>query len=93
MANLDRGAAVAFWNLSGNEIFYVSPGTGMMSVEVKAGGAGFEVGVPKPLFKAEGAEGGDVSPDGQRFLLIVPPEGAKSPSVMYVSNWPGGLKK
>ena len=87
------GAAVALWNPAGGEIFYLAPDLTVMSVEVKAGAAGFEAGVPKPLFKAEGSEGGEVSPDGQRFLVIVRPEGTKTPSVMYISNWPGALKK
>ncbi len=87
------GAAVALWNPAGGEIFYLAPDLTVMSVGVKAGTAGFEAGVPRPLFKAEGSEGGDVSPDGQHFLLIVRPEGTKTPSVMYVSNWAGGLKK
>jgi Tol biopolymer transport system component len=87
------GAAVAIWNPAGGEIFYLSSDSTAMSVEVKAGAGGLEAGVPKQLFRAEGSEGGDVSPDGQRFLLIVRPEGTKTPSVMFVSNWTGGLKK
>jgi hypothetical protein len=35
----------------------------------------------------------DGSPDGQRFLAAVHPEGAQSPTMTLVSNWTATLKK
>ena len=58
----------------------------IMAVDVKSDGAGFEAGVPKPLFTTVMLSGGgvgnggmpfstfDVSPDGQRFLVTRPCE-------------------
>jgi Tol biopolymer transport system component/tRNA A-37 threonylcarbamoyl transferase component Bud32 len=87
------GVIDALWNPAGGEIVYVTPDLVGMSVEVKTGAGAFEAGVPKALFKAEGSRGGDISPDGKRLLLAMNPEGAKTASIMFVSNWLGGLAK
>jgi hypothetical protein len=34
----------------------------------------------------------DVSPDGQRFLILGPPD-EPGPAITVVLNWLGGLKK
>ncbi len=87
------GVIDALWNPAGGEIIYVTPDLVGMSVEVKAGAGAFEAGAPKVLFKAEGSQGGDISPDGKRFLVIMRPEGTKTPSIMFVSNWLRGLER
>ncbi len=87
------GAIDALWNPAGGEIVYITPDLVGMSVEIKTGTGAFEAGAPKALFKAEGSQGGDISPDGKRFLVIMHPEGTRTPSIMFVSNWPGGLGK
>jgi eukaryotic-like serine/threonine-protein kinase len=88
-----EGVIDALWNPAGGEIVYVTPDLLGMSVEVKAGDGAFEAGAPKALFKAEGSRGGDISPDGKRFLVLMRAEGAKTPSIMFVSNWLSGLHR
>jgi len=67
----------------------------MMAVEVRAAGAKFEAGVPKPLFDTRfpGFNAWyDVSKDG-RFLIPTPVGESANPSMMVVVNWTAGLKK
>ncbi len=64
-----------------------------MSVEVKTEAAGLQTGVPKVLFKAASVETDDITPDGERFLMAVHPEGAQNTSITLVSNWTAGLKR
>jgi len=86
------GALFGEWVKGGREIFYFTEDRTAMSVEVKADASGFEAGVPKLLFRST-AIGGDLTADGERFLLAVRPDGAQSASIMLVANWPMGLKK
>ncbi len=54
----------------------------------------FEVGTPQTLFEA--GNGAYISsPDGQRFLVVVPAggEAAQTPSLTVVTHWQAGLKK
>jgi Tol biopolymer transport system component len=91
---ISTGAAVQpIWRRDGKELFYIdvagrgdagAQGYQIMAVDVKTDGAGFEAGVPRPLFATvlmSGAGVGnagfpfstiDVSPDGQRFLVTRP---------------------
>ena len=66
----------------------------MMVVEVNATPSGFSAGRPRLLFEGQFAGGGDVSPDGQRFLMIqaVEPE-QPATQINVVVNWAAGLKK
>ncbi|MDQ5858350.1 MAG: protein kinase [Acidobacteriota bacterium] len=86
------GALGGEWVKGGREIFYITEDGAAMSVEVKADASGFEAGVPKLLFRSTSTQG-DLTADGERFLLAVRPDGAQSSSVMLVANWPAGLKK
>jgi len=45
------------------------------------------------LFTPSRNEGIDVSPDGQRFLAVVPANAANAQSLTVVLNWAEGLKK
>jgi eukaryotic-like serine/threonine-protein kinase len=68
------------WREDGKELFFRSPDNGVMAVDMKPGPK-IEAGVPHMLFAAvNSANNRDpvrhqtaVSPDGQRFLLRVPP--------------------
>jgi eukaryotic-like serine/threonine-protein kinase len=63
------GGRVPLWRGDGKEIFYMTPDGMVTALEVNAG-ASFQVGVPKPLFKAPaGVVFWDVAPDGMRFLM------------------------
>jgi Tol biopolymer transport system component len=76
------GAESLRWSGDGREIFYATPGGGIVSVPVRTTPK-LEVGRPVTLFvishrfgRAAGPshawQGFDVSPDGRRFLAIVP---------------------
>jgi hypothetical protein len=69
-----------------------------MTVPLAAGSA-FEAGVPKVLFQAPPGANGSTrstrwapSPDGTRFLFLVP-ETQEGVPFTVVLNWQAGLKK
>ena len=65
-----------------------------MAVDVKANGPAFEAGVPQRLFVAPLDFGWDVTADGKRFLLAVPPgqQSTETP-ITVVLNWKAELRK
>lgn len=88
------------WRSNGQELYYVAADQRLMAVPVD-GSATFQAGVPIPLFRTGVFPHGsqsfglptmyDVSPDGQRFLCMVPPEEAYAP-ITIVLNWMAALK-
>jgi serine/threonine-protein kinase len=91
------------WARSGKELFYLAPGVAMMSASVD-GGSTFRAGNPARLFEGRylmtlNAAGRtyDVSPDGQRFLMIKVGDGsdqtAAPASLVVVQNWHEELKR
>jgi Tol biopolymer transport system component len=88
-----QGGLIPMWSRDGNELFYISPDSKMMAVDVKSG-TRFEHGPPKPLFDfpSLAAFGFDVSPDGKRFLVPAPLEQAQKPMTLII-NWAADLKK
>jgi hypothetical protein len=63
----------------------------MMAVTVKTGTT-IETGQPTVLFKTRILSSGgfdryDVTGDGQRFLLLEPPESASAPPITVITNW------
>ncbi len=77
----------------GREILYGTPDNDVVSVDVKASPSGLEVGPPKKLFKVPSATAVAITPDGERFLLAVLPQGTAAPRVALVTNWTAGLEK
>jgi len=94
-----EGGTEPLWNPNGRELFYRS-GDKMMAVEITTKPS-FSAGKPKVLFEGryQLAPGTfpnyDVSPDGQRFLMLKPSEqGAASPTqINVVLNWFEELKR
>ncbi|MDE3188661.1 MAG: serine/threonine-protein kinase [Acidobacteriota bacterium] len=93
------GGGEPMWRGDGKELFYVSPTGEMMSVDVATGSGEFHASPPKLLFQQRRANPGvwrnidAVSPDGQRFLMLVPESQASSSPITVVVNWPAVLKK
>jgi serine/threonine-protein kinase len=91
------------WSRTGQELFYVSPAGALMRVGVERGST-WAAGTPTKLLN-EGyitASGGnvgrtyDISPDGQRFLMIKAGGGsgqAGAPQIVIVQNWLEELKR
>jgi eukaryotic-like serine/threonine-protein kinase len=87
------------WRADGRELYYLALDQKLMAVAVKPG-ANPELGTPTPLFQTrltavgtaapENRQLYDVSPDGKRFLLSLPPEQA-GPPITVILNWTAGL--
>lgn len=87
------------WRRDGRELFYVSSiDDKIMAAEVKANGSSFEVGAVHTLFEIRPYFGlytanlFDVTPDGQRFIVV---NDAQQPgaALTLVVNWLAALKK
>ena len=93
------GGTEPVWNPNGRELFYRN-GDNMMAVDI-ATQHGFTVGKPRMLFAGQyqptpvTQPNYDVSPDGQRFLMLKPveQEGAASTQINVVLNWFEELKQ
>jgi Tol biopolymer transport system component len=97
------GGTRPLWARSGKEIFYLGPSGAMMSASVE-GGSTFRAGSSTRLFEgsyvlAANPSGRtyDVSPDGQRFLMIKVGDGsdqtAAPANIVVVQNWFEELKR
>ncbi len=85
------GGSNARWRQDGKEMFYLSAAGMVTAVEIS--GPGLVVGTPKELFALPTGSPWDVSPDGQRFLVGVPPASAGLTPITVVTNWTTGLVK
>jgi len=86
------------WRSDGKELFYAGPDNKIMSVDVRTGPGSFEASLPKPLFEQLLRNIGNrndyaVSPDGQRFLMIVPAGNGAPEPITVVMNWSAMLNK
>ncbi len=87
------GGSDPMWRADGKELFYLSPNNQLMAVPISADSKGFQAGVPQPLFQAQLVNWivrnlYTVSPDGQRFLMLVPAGETKPSAISVVVNWP-----
>ena len=93
------GGAQPIWRADGKELFYVAPDDTIMAVAVREEGRGIQFGKPQRLFQApisvlparQPSWTWDVSPDGQRFLLILAK--ADDAPITLVTNWQAALKR
>jgi Tol biopolymer transport system component len=93
------GGSRPLWARNGTELFYLDPRGALMAVAVD-GGSTWRAGTPTRIlepryFAGAGGIGGrtyDVSPDGQRFLMIRPASGS-APNIIVVQNWTEELKR
>jgi Tol biopolymer transport system component len=88
------------WRGDGKELFYqTNDNTGrVMAAAIQTGPDGVRADTPRVLFTAEFQNGGlhefEVTPDGQRFLLILNPRAEGSTErLTVVTNWPAQLRK
>jgi eukaryotic-like serine/threonine-protein kinase len=95
-----EGGTEPVWNRNGRELFYRS-GNKMMAVDI-ATKPGFAAGKPRMLFEGPYRPTGstiqnyDVSPDGQRFLMLKSGEQNSSSAptqIVVVQNWFEELKR
>jgi Tol biopolymer transport system component len=75
------------WRGDGRELFYLSADTHLMSVDISGGGKAF-VSQPEEVFSLpEGIEAFDVTPDGERFLVVARLENQASAPLTVGLNW------
>ncbi len=91
---VSRGGGVQpRWRRNGKELFYISADSKMMSVDVDTRPV-FQSGTPRPLFDSDIVDTGirtgpiswDLSPDGNRFLIVSPDTPTIS-SLTVTLNW------
>lgn len=78
------------WNRNGGELFYFDPEHNLISVDIEPVETGFRAGASRKLFQHHGAGGlwrYDVSPDGERFLVTIPPEEQLASPVTLMTDW------
>lgn len=89
------GGRAPVWSRDGTELFYVTPGGGLVTVQVSTEGE-FSVRGSATLFEREGMVNGigranyDISLDGQRFLVRESADGDSGrpdSSIRVVQNW------
>ncbi len=92
------GGGEPAWNPHGKEMFYRSYDGKMMVVGIELTPE-FEPGTPKVLFEDRFDRGNvavrdyDVTPDGQRFLMIEAGEQHVASEIIVVTNWFEELKR
>jgi serine/threonine-protein kinase len=95
-----NGGTRPLWARSGRELFYQANGA-MMAVPVRTTDSNFSYGNPTKLFDAApyyfGIAGHtfDVSPDGQKFLMIknaAASDQSAAPSLIVAEHWTDDLK-
>ena len=87
-----NGGIEPCWSHDGRELFYLGSDARLMSVPIPVG-PGFNPGTPQPLFRVqtEQSQRRNVycpSPDGKRFLFLVPSGQNETPMTVLV-NWRG----
>jgi len=82
---LPNGGAIAYWQPAENRFY---------AVDFRARGVEADIGAPRPLFGGRSIPNVAMSPspDGKRFLLAVPAEGAAPYTLTVVSNWQAMLE-
>ena len=95
------GGQMPVWNRNGSEIFYAARNGTLMSVAMRLAAGRPENSEPQPLFSLNLCVGGelqfprhvyDVSPDGQRFLVIRRAPDSEADGAVVVTNWTSLLK-
>jgi Tol biopolymer transport system component len=85
------------WRGDGKELYYATAGK-IMAAAIQASPQGIQAGTPRVLFSGDfhfdRLHEFDVTPDGQRFLLILDPSTKDAPKrLTVVTNWQAGLRK
>ena len=101
----NAGGAEPQWRADGKELFYAySPDstntldpTMIMAVDIGAKDGALVHGTPRALFETRLNAGGRsrwvVTPDGKKFLTIVPREHKAATSINVIVNWPSLLRR
>jgi eukaryotic-like serine/threonine-protein kinase len=94
------GGQMPVWNRNGSELFYAARDGMLRSVAMRLAAGRLEIGEPQALFLLQLELSGDlpwqhhpydVSPDGQRFLVIRRAPDTEADSAVVVTNWTAAL--
>jgi Tol biopolymer transport system component len=80
------------WRRDGREIFFLSPDSRVMAVDIRTGRE-ITAGIPHSLFLAPGASVYEVNGDGTRFLVAATSSAVRDAPITVVLNWWAGVKK
>jgi eukaryotic-like serine/threonine-protein kinase len=95
------GGQMPVWNRNGSELFYAARDGMLMSVVLRIASGRLDIAEPQPLFLLQFGVSGeiqfarhpyDVSPDGQRFLVIRRAPDDEADDTVVVTNWIAVLK-
>jgi tRNA A-37 threonylcarbamoyl transferase component Bud32 len=95
------GGQMPVWNRNGSELFYAAKDGMLMSIAMRLSVGRLEIAEPQPLFLLRLGVSGeilfhrhpyDVSPDGQRFLVIRRAPDAEGDGAVVVTNWTAVLR-
>ncbi|HMA18259.1 MAG TPA: hypothetical protein VKS03_07455, partial [Thermoanaerobaculia bacterium] len=94
------GGVMPIWRRDGKELFFQSRDGMLMSAEIREDGSRLETGHPRPLFELRLSNAlapfrrmYDISPDGERFLVIRRAAESDPDTVAVALNWTGMLKR
>jgi dipeptidyl aminopeptidase/acylaminoacyl peptidase len=87
------GVIAGGWCPSRSEILYLTNDQQATSVAVRADASGFDMSPPKTHFRIPRSLIGAITPECDRLLIAVLPQGGQISSISLVSNWPALLKK
>jgi serine/threonine protein kinase len=86
-----EGGSQPLWSANGREILYQAEPEKIMAAEVSSQGNRIQVGAVMEIFSTEFGPGlgwkWNPSADGQRFMVVAPPEGQQSSPIHLVFNW------
>jgi hypothetical protein len=83
------------WRSDGKQLYLPLNSPDVIAVDIDTS-KGFQAGTPRQVFTAPSAPGSgawDVTPDGNRFFIIGPPNAGRTGRFTVVLNWQAGLKK
>ena len=89
------GGSIGRWSPDGRELFYLAADRHLMAVAIHTAPA-LKIGVPVALFAINGKwpwRDFDVSPDGKRFLAVVPQMMANEQPLTAVMNWTAQMRR
>jgi Tol biopolymer transport system component len=92
------GGGCSRWRADGKELFYMSLDNKLMSVEISEQASSVVIGKVQPLFQANPVPRApecmyDVTPDGQKFVVVTLALEPGSQPLTLTLNWPALLKK
>jgi eukaryotic-like serine/threonine-protein kinase len=96
------GGQTPVWKGDGSELFYSTQDETLMAASIRPNGSRLEIGDPQPLFPLRLGTTGevqfsrhsyDVSPDGQRILVVRAAPESEPAGAIVITNWTSLLKR